>query len=103
MSRDCEQHRTGQSWDGDWLPRGEREQRWPARAQGASGGTEAGGGWRGGGPIPAPHTRPGPHQEESLCPMVQQPGDGDQRGTILGWSWAEGRGCEITEIMGDPG
>ena len=62
-----------------------------------------GGGWRGGGPLPAPVTRPGPHQEESLCPMVQQPGEGDQRGTILGWSWAEGRGCEITEITGDPG
>ena len=54
MSRDCEQHRTGQSWDGDWLPRGEREQRWPARAQGASGGTGASRGMAGQGPDTSP-------------------------------------------------
>ena len=45
-------------------------------------------------PGPGHHTE----QEESvpckLCPRLP----GHHRGTILGWSWGPGRGCEITVI-----
>ena len=81
-SRECpgivSQHRTGQSWDGDWLPRGEREQqRWPARAQGASGGTGARRGMAGRGPV----TSPG-HPARATPGRISV-----SHGAAAGWGW----------------
>ena len=67
------QHRTVQSWDGDWLPRSEPEQTALAStSHGASGGTGARRGMAGPGPVTSPAVPARvTHQEESLpCPLV---------------------------------
>ena len=71
----------------------------PARAIRRHRGLVTGGGWRGRGPLPVSHPRPGSQrssrkEESELCPRLP----GHHRVTILGWSWGQRRGCEITDI-----
>ena len=97
------QHRTVQSWDGDWLPRSEPEQTALAStSHGASGGTGARRGMAGPGPVTSPAVPARvTHQEESLpCPCTGVPWCSLVMVTSVGlfWAGAWGRG-EVARLQ----